>query len=273
VCSSDLDIGCFSERQRLGLIKLGLLKPCPTDRELFEVIADCRRYANLELEISGIAALPYASPETLAEERRLIDRLVKDGCTIGYQRLESQPGALVTEHPARFHMHSEARTLDEFLAYFEQHDDGTVPMLRFTDAKLERAVQATFEALDEQIHARAMKKRHVAVTPRTKLKATPAERREVTLADWLGAWRVPARVAKEQLTVLRSSDGVGLACAPGLSPRRFEDPNLQQGEEATTLLATLDTFAKPTPVGAALDRGHELELIEHLVAGRFLSPA
>lgn len=279
-----LDIGCFSEKQRLALIKLGLLKPCPTDRELFDVIADCRRYPNLELEISGIAALPLASPETLAQETQLIDRLVRDGCTIGYQRLESQPGALVTEHPKRFGMHSEATTFSEFLEYFDARGaalgDGTVPMLRFTDAKLERAVQKTFERLDEQVAARAAQKREVSVTPKTLLRDASASRQTVTLGEWLGTWRVPAKVAREQVTVVRSVDGVGLACAPTVSQRRFEDPNLQQGDDGAALLAVLDAFGKPTTVDAAvtslrrkkLDEGAALEVIEHLVAARFLTP-
>lgn len=278
-----LDIGCFSEKQRLGLIKLGLLKPCPTDAELFDVIADCRRYPNLELEISGIAALPYASAETLAEEKRLITRLVRDGCTIGYQRLESQPGALVTEHPARFHMRSEATRFDEFLRFFDARGpavgEGAVPMLRFTDAKLERAVQRTFEELDGMIAEAGERKRHVALTPGTKLKDVSAERREVELGAWLGTFRVPAKVAKEKVTIVRSLDGVGLSCAPSLSARRFEDPSLQQGEEGAAVLAVLDAFATPKTVDEAVTALRKRrvpdevshELIDHLVATRFLA--
>jgi len=62
-----LDIGCFSERQRLEQMKRGLLKPCPTDEELFKVIDACQGHRNLALEISGIAGLPFASLRTLEE--------------------------------------------------------------------------------------------------------------------------------------------------------------------------------------------------------------
>ncbi len=99
-----LDIGCFSEQQRQEQMRRGLLKPCASDAELMKLIESCRRHPNLDIEISGIAGLPFASKATLAEERRLVDRVMELDCIVGYQRLEAQPGALVTEHPARFDM-------------------------------------------------------------------------------------------------------------------------------------------------------------------------
>ena len=84
----------------------------------------CRRHPNLDVEISGIAGLPFASEATLEEERRLVERVIGLDCVVGYQRLEAQPGALVTEHPARFDMVTEARTFTEFLDYFERREPG-----------------------------------------------------------------------------------------------------------------------------------------------------
>ena len=278
-----LDIGCFSELQRQDTMKRGLLKPCPSDRELFEVIERCRAFPNLQLEISGIAGLPFASLATLEQEKKLVDRVLGLGCSIGYQRLEAQPGALVTEHPDRFEMVTEAKSFTEFLDYFERLDPGekTVPMVRFGDAKLEAAVQRTSDEIDAQVWEAASLKSHVEIEGRTRLINKSAATQQFELGAWLGTYRVPAKLAKEKVTVVRSVDGAGLSCVPGLSTRKFSDPLLQQGEEGAALLDVLAAFEKPTTVNAAItklkskprfDPESAREVIDHLAAGKFLQP-
>lgn len=279
-----LDIGCFSQAQRQEQMSRGLLKPCPDDARLLEVIESCRAHPNLQLEISGIAGLPFASARTLEEERRLVERVLDLGCTVGYQRLEAQPGALVTEHPERFGMATEARTFQEFLRYFEHLEPGapTVPMVRYLDPKLEAAVQQTSDEVDRLVWRSAERRGRVAVHGRTRLVNAAASTRTFELGEWLGQHRAPARVAKEQVTVVRSVDGAGVTCAPSLSRRRFSDPALQQGEEGSALLAVLAAFERPAAVdaavarlrsGAKMDPALAREAIDQLAAGRFLRPA
>ncbi len=280
-----LDIGCFAESQRLELMRRGLLKPCPTDAELLEVIASCRRFGNLELEISGIAGLPLASAQTLDEEVRLVSRVLEAGCVVGYQRLEAQPGALVTEHPGRFEMVSEASTFAQFLEFFEARGAaalGPVPMVRFADPKLEAAVARTSARLEAAAQQRLEKRHLVSVNGRTRLLNASAATSSFELGEWLGAHRVPARLAGEKVTVVRSADGTGVACAPSLKAKSFADPAVQPGKEGAALLAVLAAFERPTTVDAAvarlkaqarLDPGVAHEVIEHLAAGQFLRPA
>ncbi|KFA91334.1 B12-binding domain-containing radical SAM protein [Archangium violaceum] len=279
-----LDIGCFSEQQRQEQMRRGLLKPCATDQQLLEIIDHCRRHENLDVEVSGIAGLPFASAATLKEEVRLVERVIGLDCLVGYQRLEAQPGALATEHPARFGMTSEARTFTEFLEYFEQREPGdvSVPMLRFNDVALERAVQRTSEHVDGLARKHEEKKRRVAINGRTRLLNTSPSTLQFKLGEWLGAHQVPAKVAQEPVTVVRSVEGTRLACAPSVSPRKFSDPTLDQGEDGRILLAALSAFERPTTVASAvtqlgakvrLDPHSAHEVIEHLVAGRFLQPA
>lgn len=278
-----VDIGCFSEAQRLALISKGLLKPCPTDRALVELIAACRRFPNLQLEISGIAGLPFASAATLAEERALVERVLEQGCAVGYQRLESQPGALVTEHPERFGMASEARSFDDFLGFFQAQEPGdqAVPMVRFSDRKLEAAVQRTSDQVDALVWERAAKRARVQLRPTTRLRAAPAATGRFALSQWLGEHRAPGDLAREPVTVVRSIDGHGLACAPTVSPRRLLDADLQQGPDAAALLAVLEAFARPATVDAGLAElraarrlapASARELIEQLATARFLEP-
>jgi hypothetical protein len=278
-----LDIGCFSEQQRLEQMRRGLLKPCATDRELVELIEACRRHPNLDIEISGIGGLPFASQATLREELQLVKRVIGLDCVVGYQRLEAQPGALVTEHPARFHMATEARTFKEFLDYFEQREpgDGSVPMLRFVDAGLEEEVQRTSEEVDALAWAHRERKRRVNLQGRTRLVNTAPSTKQLKLGDWLGAHQVPAKLSREQVTVVRSMDGTTISCAPSVRPETFSHPSLTQHEDGAILLSALRAFENPTPVAnavkhlsktARLDADGAHEVIEHLVDGRFLQP-
>jgi hypothetical protein len=279
-----LDIGCFSQEQRHEQMRRGLLKPCASDEELLKLIDSCRRHPNLGIEVSGIAGLPFASAATLEEEVRLVERVISLDCVVGCQRLEAQPGALATEHPARFDMVTEARTFTEFLEYFERREPGevTVPMLRFRDAALEEAVQRTSDHVDALAWKHRDARRRVAINGRTRLLNTAPSTLQFKLGDWLGAHRVPAKVAQEQVTVVRSVDGTGLACAPSVSPRRFANPTLDQGQDGQILLSTLAAFERPTTVASAvaqlgakvkLDPGSAREVIDHLVDGRFLQLA
>ena len=279
-----LDIGCFSETQRLDQMGRGLLKPCATDQQLLDLIDACRRHPNLDIEVSGIGGLPFAGRTTLEEEVRLVERVISLDCVVGYQRLEAQPGALVTEHPARFGMVTEARTFTEFLDYFEQREPGavTVPMIRFTDVALEEDVQRTSDQIDALAWAHRAAKRKVPVHGRTRLLNTSPSTQEFELGAWLGAHRVPAKVSHERVTVVRSVDGTGLNCAPTVNPGKFSDPTLAQGEDGEILLTALATFKRPTTVAAAvaslgkearLDPSAAREVIDHLVDGRFLQPA
>jgi B12 binding domain len=278
-----LDIGCFSEAQRRQLMRQGLLKPCPSDRALLEAIERARRHPQLKLEVCGIAGLPFTSAHTLEQERRLVEQVLALGCAVSCQRLEVQPGALVTEHPERFGLRAEARSFDELLAWFSSEGavgpgPGPVPMVRFADPALERRVERHARQLDDLVRAREA----VAEPPvngRTRLVTRLAATRQVELGAWLGPHRVPSGVAREPVTVLRGADGAGLACAPQLGAGRFDHPALLQGPEAAAILSVLAAFERPTTVAAALSElgaagtlplgvGHEV--VERLTAGRFL---
>ncbi len=279
-----LDIGCFSELQRVELMRRGLLKPCPTDRQLFATVEACRRHPNLELEVCGIAGLPFTSARALAQELKLVERLHAAGCKVGSQRLEAQPGALVTQHAERFGMVSEARTFGEFLTWFQQLDPadaGLVPMVTFTDPKVEQQVQHAADEVQARVEAHADSTSEV-LDADTRLVMKLASTRQVTLGEWLGTHRVPARSMKVPVTVMRSDLGAGLACAPTFRSRTFSDPMLQHGDTGAAILEVLEVFRKPITVQAAigtvarkarLDPDVAGEVIGELFAGRFLQRA
>lgn len=265
-----VDVGCFSESQRLETLRRGLLKPCPTDRELFAFVEAARAFPNLELEISGIAGLPFASQKTLKQEAELVQQLLSLGCMIGYQRLESQPGALVTEHPERFGMISEARTFDDFVRWFEEIDPSarTVPMVRYADRKLEAAVQRTSDELDALVWAQLEKKHHVELEGDMRLVSAAVASATVPLGQWLGRYRVPAKFAKAEVTTFRARNGAGLSLLPSVDERQFSDPALVQGREARVLLEVMRRLEKPGRVSAL--REAPRDVVTHLAETGFL---
>lgn len=271
-----LDIGCFSQAQRLDTMQRGLLKPCPTDDELMQVIERVQRHPNLELEVSGIAGLPFSDRQRLREERELVERVLSLGCSVGYQRLQAQPGALVTEHPDRFGMTTQARSFGEFLQYFEEVDPTTVtvPMIHYADESLEAAVQATSDEVDAMVFDAADARARVDVQGNTRLINAAAATKTFSVGAWLGSHRAPAKVAKEQVTVVRSTTGNGLSCAPDVE---FDEPLLQQGDEARALLDVLGAFKTAKTVDAVVKAMKPTlpppvtrEVIDYLATGRFL---
>ncbi|MBX7097794.1 MAG: cobalamin-dependent protein [Myxococcaceae bacterium] len=274
-----VDIGCFAESQRRTQLEKGLLKPCAMNDQLFAVVSQAKAFPNLDLEITGIAGLPFATAASLREETALVERLLSEGCRIGYQRLESQPGALVTEHPERFGMVSEARSFHDFLDYFEQLEPGagTVPMVRYADPGLEAAVARTAARVEALISAQQRRASAERRRTRAMVQAAPAARDQVALSDWLGPHRVPAKLARAPVTVIRSVDGLGLACAPTV--QGFEDPALLTDQDAALLLGVLDAFSQPARRDAGLARlpkgtpkAVAADALEHLLDGHFVRP-
>lgn len=276
-----VDIGCFSESQRLETLQKGLLKPCPTNRQLFDFIDAARAYPNLELEISGIAGLPFATQKTLQQEKQLVREVLERGCMIGYQRLESQPGALVTEHPERFGMISEATTFDEFVHYFEHVDPSmrTVPMVRYADPKFEATVQRASEEVDELVWSHVEKKERLDLRGDTKLINAAVDTQSHLLGDWLGSYRAPKKLVKERVTTIRSRNGTGLSLAPTV--KSDVDQSIIHGAEAELMLATLELFRKPTALhrfdkllqDRRIDEETGQHVLDGLISSKFLAPS
>jgi hypothetical protein len=66
-----------------------------------------------------------------------------------------------------------------------------------------------------------------------------------------------------------------------VSPKRFQDPTLDQGEDGRILLSALDVFGQGRAIAsgvkqlgakARLHPDEAFAVIEHLVDGRFLQP-
>jgi hypothetical protein len=120
------------------------------------------------------------------------------------------------------------------------------------------------------------------ITGSSRLKNATLPVGKYSAGEWLGQHRAPQWTWNEQVTAVRTIDGVGLACAPTIDNRKFIDIELQVGDSAAELLAVLAAFDRPTTVKAAMaalraDKKVRLdrvpEVIDGLALERFLVPA
>ncbi|MDQ1353564.1 MAG: hypothetical protein QG657_3870, partial [Acidobacteriota bacterium] len=117
-----IDVGSLSEDHRKKLESLGLVKPQPTDDELFSFFDTCETYRNIEVHITQIAGLPYFSLEDIGKSNAVLARIMaRYSCfrTIDWGRLHAQPGAPLVTDCEKYGMVSYARTFEDFL-YFSQ---------------------------------------------------------------------------------------------------------------------------------------------------------
>lgn len=134
----DIDACTLSERHRLELAQKGLVKPQPTDEGILEVLAECGRYANVEVRINLITGLPLFRREDIEPSERFLAEIMADYpafSELHWARLHAQPGAPVLEHVADYDMHSFASTYEDFLNYSQKnfHHQADYAAMEFFD--------------------------------------------------------------------------------------------------------------------------------------------
>ncbi|UCH92160.1 MAG: amino acid adenylation domain-containing protein [Candidatus Aminicenantes bacterium] len=118
----NIDLCSLSERHRLKLSSMKLVKPQPTDEALFEFFARCEQYDNVEVVINHITGLPYFSLEDIQLSQHALAKIIKRySCFKGmdWGRLHAQPGATIVATCENYNMHSYAKTFEDFLYYSE----------------------------------------------------------------------------------------------------------------------------------------------------------
>ena len=118
----NIDICSLSEKHRLKLSDLKIVKPQPTDEEFFQFFDRCSKYDNLEITINQITGLPYFSFEDIDASKETLSKIIaKYSCFSGmdWGRLHAQPGAPIIENCEKYDMHSYAKNFEDFLYYSE----------------------------------------------------------------------------------------------------------------------------------------------------------
>ncbi len=116
----DIDILTLSERHRNQLVSMGMVKPQPTDDEVFRFFQDCDQYANVEVRMNLITGLPYFTTDDIPVGEAFLERIMSNYRCFGelhWARLHAQPGAPIVETAEEHGMNSFAVSYDDFLKY------------------------------------------------------------------------------------------------------------------------------------------------------------
>ncbi|MCP4219802.1 MAG: amino acid adenylation domain-containing protein, partial [bacterium] len=120
----NIDMCSLSERHRLKLHSMGIVKKQVTDDQLFSFLNACEKYPNLEVTICLISGLPYFTDEDITTSNEALNKIIEDySCFshLEWGRLHAQPGAPITRNPRKYGMNLCAKTFDEFLKYSEHN--------------------------------------------------------------------------------------------------------------------------------------------------------
>ena len=177
----NIDICSLSERHRQQLSSLKVVKPQPTDAELFELFDECEKYDNVEIIINHITGLPFFTYEDIEINKKMLSRLMERYpyfVDMEWGRLHAQPGAPVMESAEKYGMHSFAKTFEDFLHYSELNLQDEVypklftyhyPYIYFDDERLNSQISKFYEEADKKMkdHRRKKRRRLNVVQPMT----------------------------------------------------------------------------------------------------------
>lgn len=116
----DIDILSLSQRHRQQLFRQGLVKPQPSDQEIFAFLGICDKFNNSEVRLNLINGLPYLQAEDIAVSEKTLAHIMSEYSSFSelhWARLHAQPGAPVIERAAQFDMKAFAATFEDFLKY------------------------------------------------------------------------------------------------------------------------------------------------------------
>ncbi len=146
----ELDMASLSERHRKQLFLLGLIKPQPSDDEIFTFLDECEKYDNNEIRINLINGLPYFTEEDMEYSEKILSKIMSSySCfrDLHWGRLHAQPAAPIVEDAGKYDMYSLASTFEDFLKFGEINfssdttfSDIEYPYIYFKDEQLNSKV-------------------------------------------------------------------------------------------------------------------------------------
>lgn len=153
----DIDILTLSERHRQQIFEYGLVKPQPSDKEIFAFLGNCDEYNNAEVRLNLITGLPYLRIEDIAISEKTLTHIMNEyPCfsELHWARLHAQPGAPVVEKAAAYNMKSFAATFEDFLKYSQDNfnpaspypnlENFTYPYIYFNEDELNSRVSRSY---------------------------------------------------------------------------------------------------------------------------------
>jgi amino acid adenylation domain-containing protein len=172
----NIDLCSLSEAHRRKLTSLGVVKPQPTDEELFTFFDHCEIYDNVEIVINQITGLPYFSAEDIRISNEILSRLLARYSaikTMDWGRLHAQPGAPIVDTYQKYNMQCYATTFEDFLHYSELNLKEEIypilltfhyPYIYSTDDQLNSQITKFYVDINNKLETYdEMKRKHLVV--------------------------------------------------------------------------------------------------------------
>ena len=159
----NVDLCSLSESHRMKLTELKVVKPQPTDTDLFAFLDSASEFKNSEIYINLIAGLPYFSVADMEESKAVLARIMskyKHFLTGFWWRLHAQPGAALSNNAEEYGMRSSAKTFEEFLYYSNLNLDAKTypemsalfyPIIYYKDDDLESKVSKFYDVTKKKL--------------------------------------------------------------------------------------------------------------------------
>ncbi|MCO1604457.1 B12-binding domain-containing radical SAM protein [Desulfosporosinus nitroreducens] len=160
----NIDLCSLSETHRMKLTDLKVVKPQPTDQELFGFLDIANEYTNMEVYINLIAGLPYFGLNEIEESDKALSKIMSKHkrffCTLFWGRLHAQPGASLTYECEKYGMKSPAKNFEDFLHYSELNFDSIIypnmrtliyPTINYKDDYLESKVNEFYNETQKKL--------------------------------------------------------------------------------------------------------------------------
>jgi amino acid adenylation domain-containing protein len=164
----NIDLCSFSQEHRRQLAALGLVKPQPTDNQVFSFCDLCREYQNIEFGITLIAGLPYFTYKDIDAGNDFLARLTERYAnfrSVQWGRLHAQPGAPILDESKNKNFgiqhHSLAKEFDDFLHYSELNykcqkypdlEEMHYPLVYLNDDALNSKISHHYSDINKRIH-------------------------------------------------------------------------------------------------------------------------
>ncbi|MCP4220562.1 MAG: amino acid adenylation domain-containing protein, partial [bacterium] len=195
----DFDVCTLSERHRQELLSKKMVKPLPTDAEIFQFFDRCEVYRNIEVRVNSITGLPYFTYEDIVLGEQLLTDIMSRYRSFGemhWARLHAQPGAPISLDADAYDMHSYAVTYDDFYMHSRKNfreggpaadmESLNYPYIYSMDDQLNSDISRSYFQANKRVEQNREKEERQAVTPVT-LTYRQLDRESDSLAALLAA--------------------------------------------------------------------------------------
>lgn len=158
-----IDICSLSERHRLQLSAMTVVKPQPTDQDILAFFENCEAFPNVRVKITQVLGLPGLTDDDIQVSEAFFNRLLHTyTCFSGmeWSRLHAQPGAPILPDCNHYQMNSFATSFQEFLDFSQKNleldhypdlENVNYPYIYFNDEHFNSRLSAHYGRINRRL--------------------------------------------------------------------------------------------------------------------------